>query len=292
MHAFDLDCCRFVLAISSSASPASVGIYDSRGRRLWTYVEASLKTGEGLLGALAKAIHSQAFNVDAMIVDCGPGQFTGLRAGIGLAQGLGLGWNIPVLPVDSASMMAWSAKRLFPTSSSGARSQSDRFKILTVKDARLGAFYVGAFDSVDALISARTPAVRELKFEPLMELIANQEGFDDPLFIVSDDSSMSRIAQSQQFRFADSQLADSKLADSSLHLCAVPGPAELLDALVELGLERLGFHFSHQDREIAATAFHSALLSAERLEPYYVRYEVALDLSAQRALRRAQSHAT
>jgi len=287
MYAFDLDCCRFVLAISSSASPASVGIYDSRGRRLWTYVEASLKTGEGLLGALAKAIHSQAFDVDAMIVDCGPGQFTGLRAGIGLAQGLGLGWNIPVLPVDSASMMAWSAKRLFRTSSSGARSQSDCFKILTVKDARLGAFYVGAFDSVDALISARTPAVRELKFEPLMELIASQEGFDDPLFIVSDDSSMSRIAQSQQFRLADSQLAD-----SSLHLCALPGPAELLDALVELGLERLGFHFSHQDWEIAATALPSALLSAERLQPYYVRHEVALDLSAQRALRRAQSHAT
>ena len=139
--------------------------------------------------------------------------------------------------------------------------------------------------------------MRELKFEPLMELIANQEGFDDPLFIVSDDSSMSRIAQSQQFRFADSQLADSKfadsqLADSSLHLCALPGPAELLDALVELGLERLGFHFSHQDREIAATALPGALLSAERLQPYYVRHEVALDLSAQRALRRAQSHAT
>lgn len=55
---------------------------------------------------------------DRILVDCGPGSFTGIRVGIAAARGLGLGWRCPVfgyssLPLIAASRFAanpgWSA---------------------------------------------------------------------------------------------------------------------------------------------------------------------------------------
>ena len=43
---------------------------------------------------------------DSIVVDCGPGSFTGLRVGIAAARGLGLGWNIPVHGYSSTALLA------------------------------------------------------------------------------------------------------------------------------------------------------------------------------------------
>lgn len=43
---------------------------------------------------------------DAIVVDCGPGSFTGLRVGIAAARGLGLGWNVPVYGYSSTALLA------------------------------------------------------------------------------------------------------------------------------------------------------------------------------------------
>jgi tRNA threonylcarbamoyl adenosine modification protein YeaZ len=52
---------------------------------------------------------------DAILVDCGPGSFTGIRVGIAAARGLGLGWGVPVrgfssLPLVAAAAFAADAK--------------------------------------------------------------------------------------------------------------------------------------------------------------------------------------
>lgn len=48
---------------------------------------------------------------DAILVDVGPGSFTGIRVGIAAARGLGLGWGVPVhgyssLPLIAAAVFA------------------------------------------------------------------------------------------------------------------------------------------------------------------------------------------
>ncbi|WP_374943485.1 tRNA (adenosine(37)-N6)-threonylcarbamoyltransferase complex dimerization subunit type 1 TsaB [Sphingomonas sp.] len=43
---------------------------------------------------------------DAILVDCGPGSFTGLRVGIAAARGLGLGWGVPVHGYSSLALIA------------------------------------------------------------------------------------------------------------------------------------------------------------------------------------------
>ncbi|HEX7850024.1 MAG TPA: tRNA (adenosine(37)-N6)-threonylcarbamoyltransferase complex dimerization subunit type 1 TsaB [Sphingomonas sp.] len=46
---------------------------------------------------------------DAILVDCGPGSFTGIRVGIAAARGLGLGWGVPVRGFSSLPLIAAAA---------------------------------------------------------------------------------------------------------------------------------------------------------------------------------------
>lgn len=46
---------------------------------------------------------------EAILVDCGPGSFTGLRVGLAAAQGLRIGWGVPLAGFSSLSLLASAA---------------------------------------------------------------------------------------------------------------------------------------------------------------------------------------
>ena len=71
--------------------------------------------------------------VDAVAVGRGPGAFTGVRLAISVAQGIGLGLNIPVITVSSLAALAQDVPLGVDAS------------ILAVIDARMGEVYAGAF---------------------------------------------------------------------------------------------------------------------------------------------------
>jgi len=45
----------------------------------------------------------------AILVDCGPGSFTGLRVGLAAAHGLAIGWRVPLSGYSSLALIAASA---------------------------------------------------------------------------------------------------------------------------------------------------------------------------------------
>lgn len=49
---------------------------------------------------------------DAILVDCGPGSFTGVRVGLAAARGLALGWDVPVRGFSSLAVLAAMAQAL------------------------------------------------------------------------------------------------------------------------------------------------------------------------------------
>ena len=46
---------------------------------------------------------------DAILVDCGPGSFTGVRVGLAAAHGLAIGWRVPLAGYSSLALLAAAA---------------------------------------------------------------------------------------------------------------------------------------------------------------------------------------
>jgi tRNA threonylcarbamoyladenosine biosynthesis protein TsaB len=72
--------------------------------------------------------------VDALAFGRGPGSFTGVRIGIGIAQGLAFGADLPMIGVSTLEAMAAQSYRL-----TGATH------VLAAIDARMGELYVGQY---------------------------------------------------------------------------------------------------------------------------------------------------
>ncbi len=69
-------------------------------------------------------------DLDALVFCRGPGSFTGVRIGIGIAQGLALGAELPMIGVSTLAVLAEGAGRL-----------QQAKKVLTAIDARMGEVY-------------------------------------------------------------------------------------------------------------------------------------------------------
>lgn len=86
-----------------------------------------------ILPLVQKLLQAQQLDLTALDVLAfgrGPGSFTGVRIGIGIAQGLALGANLPMIGVSSLATMAQGAWRL-----TGAE------RVLAAIDARMGEVY-------------------------------------------------------------------------------------------------------------------------------------------------------
>lgn len=77
--------------------------------------------------------------IDGVVAARGPGGFTGVRISVGVAQGLALGLDRPVIGVSSLEVLAYTAWRAAPSATG----------ILAVLDARMGEVYAARFRPVD-----------------------------------------------------------------------------------------------------------------------------------------------
>ena len=100
------------LAISTASPALSLARFD--GDRLVGHDHRIIGRGhaEALMPAIAALMGDD--RVDAIIIDTGPGSFTGIRIGVAAARALGLAWGIPVTGCTGAALVAARAFALRP----------------------------------------------------------------------------------------------------------------------------------------------------------------------------------
>ena len=205
------------------------------------HAELALPWAEVLL-AEAGVARSQ---VDAVAVSRGPGAFTGVRLGIGVAQGIALALDRPVIAVSTLAVLAegvvGSLTQQVP--------EAGDHNVMAAIDARMGEVYVGTFSRRAGDVVALMP-----------EVVAKPEDVAVP-------EGSGWIAVGTGFAAADGALR-SRFADQ---LARVDAQA----------LPRAG----HLVRLAEAAFARGEALAPERVEPAYLRNNVALTLAEQQRLR-------
>ena len=99
-----------ILAMESSAKPASVAIFDD-GKLLGQYFQNSGLTHSRTLLSMAESLLDnlalKPSDVGLVAVAKGPGSFTGVRIGVSAAKGFAWGLDIPVCGVSALEAMAY-----------------------------------------------------------------------------------------------------------------------------------------------------------------------------------------
>lgn len=127
-----------VLAIETATPGASVAVVEDRttlaaASRIDRFGHASF-----VVPAIDFCFHQVGWSpedLDAIVVDIGPGLYTGIRIGLATAQGLAAAFGIPIIPASSVDAIALEAK-------TGHRL------IWAVVDVRKGEYAVGRYRPV------------------------------------------------------------------------------------------------------------------------------------------------
>jgi len=183
--------------------------------------------------------------LDAIAVGRGPGAFTGVRLAIALAQGIALALDRPVVPVSTLAALA--ARAFAPPP---AVAGEGAMHILAAIDARMGEVYTAAFAREGDHLRALS---KEIVTTP--DSVELPAGMDDWYGVGTGFAALEGRLQT-------------RLQARLLHVdaSALPHAADVA--------------------RLAVPAFaRCEALAPERLEPAYLRDNVALTLEEQKALR-------
>lgn len=136
-----------LLALDTSTETMSIAV--QHGDALWEHTSAGGAQASLRLIPEIEALMQQAglafSELDAIVFGRGPGSFTGLRTACSVVQGLALGANLKVVPIDTLLALAQEARMV-------AQSLGiDATCVLAALDARMGEVYVNCYDSNSVL---------------------------------------------------------------------------------------------------------------------------------------------
>lgn len=93
-----------LLAIDSATAACSVALFEDETLIDERHELVGRGHAERLLPMIEELLRGR--RPDAILVDCGPGSFTGVRVGIAAAHGLAIGWQVPLSGFSSLALLA------------------------------------------------------------------------------------------------------------------------------------------------------------------------------------------
>jgi tRNA threonylcarbamoyladenosine biosynthesis protein TsaB len=140
-----------ILAIETATTACAIGLATSDGERLALVVNEDRHHTESLVPGIRDLLASVglgAKSLERIVVDRGPGLYTGLRVGLATAVGLALAANCELVSVTSLEVLA-----------AGAHRAGVRGTLLAAVDGRRGEVFVQTFRLSDAVTTTSEPSV-------------------------------------------------------------------------------------------------------------------------------------
>jgi tRNA threonylcarbamoyl adenosine modification protein YeaZ len=106
-----------ILVIDCATTACSVALIEGGAVVAELHEEIGRGHAERLMPMIAALLGSR--RPASILVDCGPGSFTGVRVGVAAAQGLAIGWQVPLAGYSSTSIIA-------------AASEADEFAVALI----------------------------------------------------------------------------------------------------------------------------------------------------------------
>lgn len=137
------------LVIETATAACSVALFDGETTIAAMHDVVGRGHAERLMPMIAAL--PDGGRADRILVDCGPGSFTGVRVGLAAALGLAIGWRVPVLGYSSLPAIASAAFADDVALSS----------LMVIIDGGHGEVFVQTFEaapfSVTAVLRSMTP---------------------------------------------------------------------------------------------------------------------------------------
>ncbi|HEY1761476.1 MAG TPA: tRNA (adenosine(37)-N6)-threonylcarbamoyltransferase complex dimerization subunit type 1 TsaB [Acidimicrobiales bacterium] len=140
-----------ILAIETATTACAIGLATSNGQRRSAVVSDDRHHTESLIPGIQELLASvgvSAQSLDRIVVDRGPGLYTGLRVGLATAVGLALAASCELVGVTSLEVLA-----------AGAHRAGVRGTLLVAVDGRRGEVFAQSFQLDDVVTLTSEPSV-------------------------------------------------------------------------------------------------------------------------------------
>jgi len=140
-----------ILAIETATPATAIALRTRDGRQVEHVLDGGLRHTEVLMPGVAALVAEMGLtprDLDRVVVDRGPGLFTGLRVGLATASSLAAALGCDLVGVTSLELLAY-----------GAAAEGVRGPVLAVVDGRRGEVFVQLFDVTDDVVALNEPRV-------------------------------------------------------------------------------------------------------------------------------------
>lgn len=210
----------------------------------------------GMIRQLLAESGTSLTNLDALAFDIGPGAFTGIRIGCGLAQGMALGADLPLIGLCSLRVLAM---------------QAPEGRVLATLDARMGEIYWAPYRRVAGAVRAGAQALSDARVEAPAQFICPP----DMAFAVGDGLSVVLPADAHAAARGAAGETDLRVLDRLPSAVSVVSPHARPRAADMIPLAQCDLE-------------DGLALPPEAASPLYVRDKVALTAAEQIARRAAR----